>query len=293
MISGEFPYEPKYVDVLGSPMHYVEEGEGTPILFLHGNPTSSYLWRNVMPYAAQHGRAIAVDLIGMGNSAKPDIAYRFADHVRYIDGFIEALGLTNITFVIHDWGSTIGFHYAARHPGNVRGISFMEAIIRPAKWADATLAQRLLFKRMRHPVRGERMIVKKNFFIKRLLPMMVVRKLTAQEKAAYNAPFLDSATRTPIAQWPREIPFDGDPADNHEMIGAYWSWLQITEIPKLLLWAKPGALISPSAAAGLTKALPNLESVFIGRAKHYVQEDQPDAIGEALSNWLARLPTPG
>lgn len=167
----------------------------------------------------------------------------------------------------------------------------MEAIIRPAKWANATFAQRLLFKRMRHPVKGERMIIKKNFFIKRLLPMMVVRKLTAQEKAAYNAPFLDPATRAPIAQWSREIPFDGDPADNHEMINAYWAWLQRTEIPKLLLWAKPGALMPPSAAAGLGEALPNLESVFIGRARHYVQEDQPDAIGEALSNWLARLPT--
>ncbi len=290
MISSEFPYESRYVDVHGSTMHYVEEGEGDPILFLHGNPTSSYLWRNILPYAASHGRAIALDLVGMGKSDKPDLEYRFADHVRYVDGFIEGLGLANLTLVIHDWGSALGFHYAARHQDNVRGIAFMEAILRPARWSDANLIERLLFKRLRHPVKGKRMIVDRNFFIERVMPMMIVRKLSDTEKDAYREPFLDPATRTPVAQWPLEIPFDGDPADVQAMVESYWAWLQQSEVPKLMLWAKPGAIIKPSTAAELEKALPNLESVFIGKAKHYVQEDHPAAIGEALSDWLARLP---
>lgn len=286
MISSEFPFESKYVEVLGSQMHYIDEGEGDPILFLHGNPTSSYLWRNIIPYVLPHGRAIALDLIGMGKSDKPDIPYRFQDHIDYVDGFIEALGLTNITLVIHDWGSGIGFHYAARYPGNIRGIAFMEAIMRPARWASLGRPQRFLFKRMRHPVKGERMIVKKNFFIKRLLPMMVVRKLSDAEMDVYRAPYVDPKSRLPLAQWPKEIPFDGVPADNDKIVDAYWHWLRESPIPKLLLWAKPGALISPDAAAGIAKALPNTTSVFVGKGKHYIQEDCPDEIGQAIALWL-------
>jgi haloalkane dehalogenase len=163
-ISTEFPYESRYVDVLGSEMHYVEQGEGDPILFLHGNPTSSYLWRNIIPHASPHGRAIAVDLIGMGRSAKPDLDYRFVDHARYLDAFIEALGLTNITLVIHDWGSGLGFHYATRHPNKIKAVAFMEAIVRPSNWADANRVERALFKRMRHPDKGDRMNIDNNFF---------------------------------------------------------------------------------------------------------------------------------
>lgn len=289
MISSEFPFESRHIEVLGSSMHYVEKGEGNPILFIHGNPTSSYLWRNIIPYAVPHGRAIAVDLIGMGKSDKPDIPYRFEDHVRYIDGFIEALGLKNITFVIHDWGSALGFHYSARNPDNVRGIAFMEAIIRPARWADTSLIERLMFKRLRHPVKGRRMIIDKNFFIKWVVPMMIVRKLSDEEKAAYAAPFLDPASRLPMAVWPKEIPLDGEPADVNEMVDSYWQWLQTSDVPKLMLWAKPGAIVKPAAARELENLLPNLRSIFIGKAKHYVQEDQPEAIGQAISDWLPRL----
>lgn len=289
MISSEFPFESRHIEVLGSSMHYVEKGEGNPILFIHGNPTSSYLWRNIIPYAVPHGRAIAVDLIGMGKSDKPDIPYRFEDHVRYIDGFIEALGLKNIAFVIHDWGSALGFHYSARNPDNVRGIAFMEAIIRPARWADTSLIERLMFKRLRHPVKGRRMIIDKNFFIKWVVPMMIVRKLSDEEKAAYAAPFLDPASRLPMAVWPKEIPLDGEPADVNEMVDSYWQWLQTSDVPKLMLWAKPGAIVKPAAARELENLLPNLRSIFIGKAKHYVQEDQPEAIGQAISDWLPRL----
>ena len=288
-ISGEFPYESRFIEVDGSKMHYVEEGEGDPILFLHGNPTSSYLWRNIIPYASEHGRAIAVDLIGMGRSDKPDIDYRFVDHARYVDGFIQALGLKNMALVIHDWGSGLGFHYAHRNPDNVRGIAFMEAIVRPTKWSDANLMERFLFKRMRDPRKGDRMNIDRNFFIKRLLPMMTSRKLTVEERAAYAAPYLEPASRRPIAQWPREIPFDDGPDDVHRIVSDYWAWLQETDIPKLMLVATPGVIIKAKVASALEAKLPNLERVDIGKGKHYVQEDQPDAIGRALSDWLGRL----
>ncbi len=204
----------------------------------------------------------------MGKSDKPDIAYWFADHVQYIDAFIDALGLTNITLVIHDWGSAIGFHYASRHRENIRGIAFMEAIVHPARWDELNLMERMLVRRLRHPVKGARMLIKRNFFVERLLPMLVVRKLTDTEMDAYRAPFVDPPSRTPIAQWPREIPFDGEPADNHEMVGEYWRRLRGSDIPKLLLWARPGALIKPSVAEALEQALPNLESVYLGEGKH-------------------------
>lgn len=289
-ISAEFPYDSQFIEVHGSKMHYVEQGEGEPILFLHGNPTSSYLWRNIIPYAANHGRAIAVDLIGMGRSDKPEIDYRFVDHARYVDGFIEAMGLTNISLVLHDWGSGLGFHYANRHRDNVRGIAFMEAITRPSNWSDANIVERFLFKRMRDPKKGDRMNIDKNFFIERVLPMMTSRKLTEVERDAYRAPYLDKASRKPIAQWPREIPFDGEgPEDVHRMVSDYAAWLTETEIPKLMLWANPGVIIKRKVAEELEAKLPALESVFIGKGKHYVQEDQPDAIGRALGDWLERL----
>lgn len=290
-ISDQFLYESQYVEVLGSKMHYVEKGEGEPILFLHGNPTSSYLWRNIIPYAAEHGRAIAVDLIGMGRSDKPDIDYRFVDHAAYVDGFIEEMGLENITLVIHDWGSGLGFHYAHRHPDNIRGIAFMEAILRPTKWSDANLVERFLFKRMRDPVKGDRMNIDKNFFVKRLLPMMTSRKLTQTERDAYGEPFIDPPSRKPVAVWPREIPFEGEgPEDVHRIVSDYWAWLQETDIPKLMLVAKPGAIIKGNVADELEAALPAVERVNIGKGKHYVQEDQPEAIGQALDDWLGRLP---
>lgn len=287
-ISEEFPYESRYVEVLGSSMHYVEQGEGDPILFLHGNPTSSYLWRNIIPYASPHGRAIAVDLIGMGKSAKPDIDYRFVDHARYLDGFIETLGLTNVTLVIHDWGSGLGFHYAHRNPDNVRGIAFMEAILKPAEWSDANPVVRFIFKRMRDQAKGDRMNMDNNFFIKRLLPMMTSRKLSAVERETYGAPYPDRASRKPVAVWPREIPFVGDgPADMNKIVTDYAAWLKTTEIPKLLLHAKPGIILTKDSVAELEATLSNLTSVHIGKGKHYVQEDQPDAIGQALAEWLA------
>jgi haloalkane dehalogenase len=249
VISDGFPSESQYVDVRGSRMHYVEQGTGSPILFLHGNPTSSYLWRNIIPFAVPYGRAVAVDLIGMGRSDKPDLAYRFFDHFDYLDDFIEALDLVDLTLVVHDWGSALGFHHATRHPGRVKRIAFMDAIVEPMRWKDTPAPLAWLFKRFRDPVKGHRMNGEKNFFVKRLLPMMASRCLTAAQKAAYAAPYADVASRKPVEQWPREIPFDDEPADMAAVVTTYNAWLRRSPIPKLFLWAKPGAIIRGEKAA--------------------------------------------
>lgn len=290
MVSAEFPFESKYLDVKHSRMHYVDEGKGQPFLFLHGNPTSSYLWRNIIPHVLPHGRAIAPDLIGMGKSDKPDIGYTFREHSDYIDEFIAKLGLTDIIFVIHDWGSALGFHYAHRNPDNVRGLAFMEAILRPVySWKELSFLQRLLFKRLRHPEKGYKMIVRKNFFVEWILPMLVVRRLTKEEMDHYRAPFRDEGSRKPIFIWPNEIPIEGEPKENTEIVQSYYDWLKKTELPKLLLWGKPGAIIKERQVAGIAKELPAVTTKYVGRGKHYIQEDHPDAIGEAIVTWYQTI----
>ena len=285
--SDAFPFESQFVEILGSRMHYVESGTGDPILFIHGNPTSSYLWRNIIPHAVPHGRAIAVDLIGMGKSDKPDIPYRFFDHYRYLEGFIEALGLTDITLVIHDWGGGLGTSDARRHPDNVTGIAFMESVVMPMDLADADPVTRFVFNRMRDPEKGDRMNKEKSFFLKRLMPMMTRAKLSPAAKKAYLAPYPTPASRTPVAVWPREIPISGTPADMTEEIGDNYEWFKTAPIPKLLLHAKPGVIFK-QLVPELERDVANLTSVPIGKGKHYVQEDQPEAIGVALSSWLAK-----
>ena len=288
-ISAAFPFESKFIEVEGSKIHYVEEGTGDPILFLHGNPTSSYLWRNVIPYAAEVGRAIAPDLIGMGKSDKPDIEYRFFDHVRYVEGFIEKLGLRNITFVIHDWGSALGFHYASRHESNVRGLAFMEAILRPLTWADWPEQARDLFKSFRTKDIGEDMLISKNMFVEAVLPGSVVRKLTDEEMDRYREPYKEEAARKPVWRWPNEIPIEGEPKDVHEAAEAYWTWLRQTELPKLLFYANPGALIAAGMVPTLEQAMKNLKTVDIGPGVHFVQEDNPHKIGEEVAKWYQGL----
>lgn len=284
--SPEFPYKSKFIDVQGSRMHYVESGEGDPILFLHGNPTSSYLWRNVMPHIVDQGRTIAVDLIGMGKSDKPDINYRFFDHLEYLEGFVAELGLENVTLVLHDWGGGVGLSYARRHTDNVRAVAFMEAVVKPMTWGEIGLLNRIVFKRMRDPKKGDRMNMEKNFFLKRLMPQMVVRKLTDQEKAAYLEPYPTPQSRKAVAMWPREIPISGEPADMHAEISANYEWLKIAPIPKLFLYAKPGMIFNAANAAEIRDRVQGLDEVFIGKGKHYVQEDAPDAIGQAISSWM-------
>ena len=289
-ISAEFPYAPHYVDVHGSRIHYVEEGVGDPILFLHGNPTSSYLWRNIMPHLPQ-GRCIALDLIGMGKSDKPDIEYTFFDHVKYVEGFIEKLGLKNLTLVIHDWGSALGFHYAMRNEGNIKALAFMEAIMMPIPSWDAFPREDIkkTFQAFRTPDVGWDMIVNLHVFIEQILPAMVVRKLTDAEMDHYRAPYTDPSTRKALWRWPNEIPIAGEPANVVAAVEEYNRRLQQSPLPKLLFTATPGALIDAQAAVWCQQHLTNLKVVDIGAGSHFIQEDNPHLIGAELASWYGGL----
>ena len=288
-ISAAFPYESKYVDVLGSRMHYIDVGKGEPILFLHGNPTSSYLWRNVIPYVQDHYRAIAVDLIGMGKSDKPDIAYTYQDHKRYIEAFIAKLDLRDVTLVVHDWGSVLGFDYAMHHESNVRGIAFMEALVPPAFPAANPPAPDSTFGRFRTPGVGEKLVLEENVFVERNLPGGVIRILSKEEMDYYRAPYPTPASRKPTLVWPRELPMGGEPARNVQAISQIGEWMRTTKMPMLHLWARPGALMPERVANELVTRVKNLQSTFIGAARHYVQEDQPEAIGRTVADWRRRL----
>ncbi|MDO8616773.1 MAG: haloalkane dehalogenase [Dehalococcoidia bacterium] len=283
-ISAAFPYESRFVSVHGARMHYVEQGEGAPVLFLHGNPTSSYLWRNVIPHVSPLARCIAPDLIGMGKSDQPDIEYRFFDHYRYVDGFIEALGLRDLALVVHDWGSALGFHYAAQHAANVRGIAFMEAIVRPLTWDEWPEQARQLFQAFRTPGVGEQMILEQNMFVEQVLPGAVLRKLTDAEMARYREPYPDPRSRKPTWRWPNEIPVDGQPPDVVQAVQQYSDWLKRSPLPKLLLWAQPGAIMR-NLVGWCQENFPNLTSVDIGPGVHFIQEDRPHEIGGATAKW--------
>ena len=285
------------VRVHGKEMAYVETGAGDPIVFLHGNPTSSYLWRNVMPHLAPLGRCVAPDLIGMGDSDKlepsgPD-SYRFVEHRRYLDGLLEALGVTDrVTLVVHDWGSALGFDWANRHRGQVKGIAYMEAIVRPLAWAEWPEPIRKLFQGFRSPA-GEAMVLEKNVFVERVLPGSVLRGLTEAEMAVYRRPYLEPGeARRPTLTWPREIPLGGEPKDVVAIAQAYADWLAQSAVPKLLINADPGAiLIGPQR--DFCRRWPNQREVTV-RGSHFIQEDSPDQIGQAVAEWhrtLAVAPT--
>jgi haloalkane dehalogenase len=283
----EFPFESNYVEVLGSLMHYIDEGEGgDPILFIHGNPTYSYLWRNIIPYVEPYGRVIAVDLIGMGKSDKPDIGYRFVDHAKYLETFIQKLNLKNITLVVHDWGSALGFNYAMQHEDKIKGIAFMEAFLKPLTWNGFPENVREIFQTIRTPESGYDLIMNKNLFVEKLLPSAILRNLTEEEMNQYREPFKTVESRKPTLVWPNEIPIDGKPADVHKIVTGYSQWLQETELPKLLFYANPGGLITASEVDWSKANLKNLETVDLGQGIHYLQEDHPKAIGKALANWI-------
>jgi len=285
--------ESRFIEVLGSQMHFVESGQGDPILFIHGQPTWSYLWRNVMPYVDGRGRAIAVDLIGMGRSDKPAIEYRYADHFRYLEGFIEALGLQNLTLVVHDWGSVLGLDYAMRHESNVRGVAFMEALIPPAFPKSSLDAMpdgaREMFAGFRDPELGRKLLVDQNVFVEQLLPGMILRTLADEEMNAYREPFVDPASREPVYRWPNELPIGGQPQAMDTLIRTIGVWLAEIDLPKLHLYAAPGAVNPPEIAELFAEHLDNIETAFVGPGLHYIQEDQPEAVGRAIADWLRRL----
>lgn len=290
-ISAAFPYQSYYQPVLDSQIHYVDEGDPNAehtFLLLHGNPTSSYLWRNIIPYLSPYGRIIAPDLIGMGKSGKPDIDYTFADHIRYIDAFIAQLALKNIILVIQDWGSGIGFHYANRFREKVSGIIFFEAIIRPIAWKDANLIERFLFKRFRHPKKGHKMIVEKNFFVEKFIPMMAGRKLTPEEMDHYRAPFLDKKDRKPVRVWPTQIAIGGEPEFSTQVIQSYSEYNPTSAIPKLMFHVKPGMIIKKKEAEQIKATWQHLEAVYLSKGKHYIQEQYPHEIGSGIADWYQR-----
>jgi len=288
-ISADFPFRSNYLEIDGSKVHYVDEGSGDPILFLHGNPTSSYLWRNVIPHVIPLGRCLAPDLIGMGKSDKPDIEYRFFDHLRYVEGFIESLSLENIILVLHDWGSALGFHFAMRHEEMMKGLAFMEAILMPVNWDTFPEAARGIFQSFRKPEIGWEMIVEKNFFIERVLPASIVRNLSEEEMENYREPFRESRSRKPLWRWPNEIPIEGEPADMVAAVNSYNQWLQETDVPKLLFYAHPGILIQEPMVRWCAEHLKNLKTVDIGEGIHFIQEDNPRLIGEELAQWCRGL----
>jgi len=283
------PNPRRRVPVLDTTMAYVDTGAGHPVVFLHGNPTSSYLWRNVIPLVEPHARCLAPDLVGMGDSGKaPTGSYRFADHARYLDAWFEALGVTgNATLVMHDWGSALGFHWARRHPDRVRALVYMEAIVRPVTWGEWPEAARKIFQAMRGPA-GEEMVLAKNVFVERILPASVLRALTEAELTVYRRPYLDPGeSRRPTLTWPREIPIDGEPADVAAVVDGYARWLAATEIPKLFVNAEPGTILT-GAQREFCRGWPNQQEVTV-KGGHFIQEDSPAEIGRAIAAFLGRL----
>lgn len=288
------PYRKRVADVLGSTIAYVDEGEGRPVVFLHGNPTSSYLWRRVLPHLTDRCRAIAPDLIGMGDSGKPDIGYTLDDHCGYTDAFLDALSLEHPAVLIgHDWGGVIAVRRARRDPGRVAALVLMETHLPPAMPAPDYTAMgdgADFFRQIREAGTGERMVLEDNVFVETVLPDQgVLRSLGEEEMAAYRSPFPAPDSRLPILQWAREIPIEGTPERSVEILSRNNAWLMSSPLPKLLLHARPGALVTDEVVEHLRGRATNLDTAFVGEGTHFIQEDVPDAVGQAIATWLARL----
>lgn len=279
------------MDVLNSTMAYREAGHAdAPVaLFLHGNPTSSYIWRNIIPLVAPVAHCIAPDLIGFGQSGKPDIAYRFTDHVRYLDAFIERAGISSAFVIAQDWGTALAFHLAARRPEFIRGLAFMEFIWPMPSWDDFHADARETFRKFRTPGVGEQMILEGNAFVEQVLPGATLRKLTDEEMAVYRAPFPTPESRRPTWRFPNELPVAGEPADVYAILEQAHLALAQSSYPKLMFTASPGALVSPAVAERFAKNLKNGSVVELGAGAHYLQEDHPAAIGAAVKDWLIGL----
>ncbi|HET9406677.1 MAG TPA: haloalkane dehalogenase [Candidatus Sulfotelmatobacter sp.] len=283
-VSARDPHPRRRIPVLDATMNYVDTGHGDPIVFLHGNPTSSYIWRNIIPYVSEYGRCLAPDLVGMGQSGKsPSNAYRFVDHARYLDAWFDALNLTkNVTLVVHDWGSALGFHRATRFPEQIKAIAYMEAIAMPRRWDDFGEAG-AIFKALRSE-KGEQMILEENFFVEAILPRSVFRKLSDEEMAAYRAPFQTRESRLPTLVWPRQIPIEGEPADVTSVVERYGEALSRSSVPKLLIVGQPGAIVR-GRTLEFCRTWPNQTEVTV-KGVHFLQEDSPDDIGRALQQFV-------
>ena len=288
-ISATDPHPRKRLELLDTWMSYADVGNGDPVVFLHGNPTSSYLWRNVIPHVAPLARCIAPDLIGMGASGKSTTAtYRFVDHARHLDAFFDGLNLkSKVTLVVHDWGSALGFYWASRHREAVKGIAYMEAIVRPLQWSEWSKQATDIFKALRSPA-GEDMILKNNLFVERILPGSIIRKLSDAEMNEYRKPYVQAGeSRRPMLTWPREIPLDGEPKDVNEIAKSYSEWLANNSMPKLFINAEPGAiLIGPQRE--FCRSWPTQREVTV-KGVHFIQEDSPHEIGAAIADWYRSI----
>lgn len=285
-------HDKQTIVVNGKRMAYVEMGQGDPIVLQHGNPTSSYLWRNIMPALASRGRCIAIDLIGMGDSEKLDNSgperYGYTEHRDYLFAAWEQLGVTaDVTLVVHDWGSALGFDWAMQNPDKVKGIAYMEAIVRPLAWDDWPAAIKPLFEGLRSTA-GETMVLQKNVFIERILPGSVLRGLTDDEMAVYRRPFRNAGEdRRPTLTWPRQIPLAGEPEDVCAVVAAYAKWLSESDVPKLFINAEPGAILI-GAQREFCRRFPNQTEVSVA-GSHFIQEDSPTEIATAINAWLDRI----
>lgn len=292
MPTAQMRYSKKTATIKGKTMAYVETGSGDPIVFLHGNPTSSYLWRDVIPHLEGAGRCIAPDLIGMGDSEKLDDSgpdsYRFVEHREYLHALLAELGVTeNVTLVIHDWGSALGFDWANQHRDAVKGIAYMEAIIQPVSWDDWPKAATDVFKGFRSPA-GEEMVLEQNLFIEGVLPTSIMRKLSDEEMEAYRKPFAKAGEdRRPTLTWPRQIPIEGEPADVCEIVESYGKWLSTAEVPKLFINAEPGAILR-GAPRDFCRTWPNQKEITVPGI-HFIQEDSADEIGPAIASWREEI----
>ena len=283
--------EKKNINVLGKKMTYVDKGEGDPIIFQHGNPASSYLWRNIIPYLENQGRCIAIDLIGMGDSDKltdnGNNTYSYHIQKQYFEKCLEELEIKeNITFVIHDWGSALGFNWAYEHQESVKGICYMEAIVKKISWEDWPKDAKSIFQGFRSDA-GEDLILKKNLFIEGVLPNAIIRNLTETEMDIYRKPFLKEIDRRPTLDWPRQIPINNEPEDVCKIVDDYSSWMSINEIPKLFINADPGSILTGKQREFCRKWKNQQELTVKGN--HFIQEDSPNEIGEAISKWYKNL----
>ena len=279
-----------FIEINGSKLHYVEKGEGDPVIFLHGIPTWSYIWRNIIPPMAKYGRCVAPDLIGMGKSDKPDIKYTLFEHIEFIDAFIEKLQLKNITFVLHGWGSLIGFDYAKRHPENVKGLAFLESHLRPVAEKDmVALPVRDRASILENSDGGKDVILNSNYYVNKVMPAGVIRKLTDEELTAYQEPFNLPGSTKPIWQYLQDLPISKKQTAVSKLIVDNSEFLQASGIPKLLLYAMPGYNTSIETVVWAKEHLPNLAVIEIEDALHYAQESHPHELSTALLDWYRTL----
>ena len=283
----------KKISINNKNIAYAESGSGDPIIFLHGNPTSSYIWRNITPHLESQGRCICIDLIGMGDSDKLDNpdenSYQFEEHYHYVNAAIESLtNGENTTFVIHDWGSALGFNWCYHNPDSVKGIAYMEAIVKEMTWEDWGDEAKGIFQGFRSDA-GESLVLEKNYFVERVLPGSIIRRLRDEEIEEYRRPFLNPGEdRRPTLSWPREIPIEGQPANVCKIVNQYAEWMQTNDIPKLFINAEPGA-ITTGRIRDFCRSWKNQTEVTV-KGIHFIQEDSPDDIGKAISTWYKNIP---